>query len=357
MTDGNNIRSLRTELSAVIRKIARYNRILRLSRLITYGLSFLYFVFILYTTFSSGSAFLQDKESDPRPAFPEANRVIVFLIPAFLLITLGGFLTSFLYGRCFTMEKETVKRIIGELFPEAQCALETAVMPYEKLQESLFFDGLSAAAGRSAVSYGSLAVMRNGKRFTVHDVGIMASKGRTPAGRYADIMYRVFRLATASRMDGAMYHFRGLFGYADLGTKINGSVILLPDHLECHLDYMAQTLQAMKNINGNKSVVLENPEFERYFAVYSTDEILARYILTPAVMERMTALRQKYRRDIMMSFTGNRFYFAVSMPEGFLTLGKNTGSSGAVGDLYDNVDAALSVMQDLRLQEKRDGFY
>lgn len=347
--------SLQRELAGVFRKTARYGKILGVARLITYGLSFLYFVFIIYTVFSGGGVFVHDYEANPNPTFWETNKLLIYIIPMFILITFGGYLTSFSYTKFVTMEKDAVKRIILKLFPNVSCSLSTGSMSKSRLNESLFFDGLTnSSMFGSSQTYGSLTVMRDGKTLTIHDVGIMESKGRnlaekTQVGGFISLIYNVFRLATVSRMDSAMCRFRGLFSYADLAKELPHSVVILPDHLECHLDYMAQTIQSMKTIATNKLVVLENPEFERFFAVYSSDEVFARYILTPAMMERMTTLRKKYNRDIMLSFNGNRFYFAVSMPEGFLTLGNNVARHEVVGDLYDNVEMALSVMKDLRL--------
>lgn len=355
MQNEERIVSLQRELADVFRKTARYGKMLGIGRLITYGLSFLYFIFIIYVFFSGGRAFVHDYEANPNPTFWEANQMIVFIIPAFVLITLGGYLTSFSYTKFVTIEKDAVRRIIRQLFPDATCSLGAGLMSKSRLNESLFFGGLTNRGmfGRSA-TYGSLAVIRDGKKLVIHDIGITESKGRnliekTQVGGFAYLLYNVFRLATVSRMDSAMCHFRGLFSYADLEKELPHSVVILPDHLECHLDYMAQTIQSMKTIAGNKLVVLENPDFERYFSVYSSDEVFARYILTPAMMERMTTLRKKYNRDILLSFNGNRFYFAVSMPEGFLTLGNDAGRQGVVGDLYDNVETALSVIKDLRL--------
>jgi hypothetical protein len=131
--------------------------------------------------------------------------------------------------------------------------------------------------------------------------------------------------------------------------------VILPDHLERHLDYLAKSIQAIKNVNGNKLVVLEDVEFERYFAVYSTDEVLARYVLTPAMMRRMTELRKKYKRDVMLSFNGDAFFFAVTMPEGFLTLGKGAVNSGkAAGGLYDHIMASREILKDLKLDKIPD---
>ena len=48
----------------------------------------------------------------------------------------------------------------------------------------------------------------------------------------------------------------------------------------------------MKESTGQNSYILEDPEFERHFAVYADDEVEARMVLTPAMMRKLTALRK-----------------------------------------------------------------
>ncbi|MCO7113693.1 DUF3137 domain-containing protein [Bacteroides uniformis] len=80
--------------------------------------------------------------------------------------------------------------------------------------------------------------------------------------------------------------------------------MLLPDHLENKIGYLAQTIQGMKEKYGAKFVHLEDPEFERHFAVYADDEVEARMVLTPAMMRKLTALRKSFSRDRCSPSTG-----------------------------------------------------
>jgi len=58
-------------------------------------------------------------------------------------------------------------------------------------------------------------------------------------------------------------------------------------------------------------VKLENPEFESFFQVYSTDQIEARYILTPKIMESLVKIKKQFKNDIYFSFSGTRIYMAL----------------------------------------------
>ena len=44
-----------------------------------------------------------------------------------------------------------------------------------------------------------------------------------------------------------MHSFRGMFGCCRLNRTFRGYVMLLPDHLENRIGYLAQTVQGMKD--------------------------------------------------------------------------------------------------------------
>lgn len=80
------------------------------------------------------------------------------------------------------------------------------------------------------------------------------------------------------------------------------------DGLLCRFDYPKQTTAevAVRSDGGavgqffsglfvsGERVKLEDPLFESIFDVYSTDQVAARYILTPTVMERLVALEKRH---------------------------------------------------------------
>lgn len=103
--------------------------------------------------------------------------------------------------------------------------------------------------------------------------------------------------------------FKGLFFHADFNKNIQGKTFVEPDTAERLFGKFGQKLQASTK---GRLVKLENPEFEKLFAVFSTDQIEARYILTPAIMEAMVRIHKQYKRKMYLSFTGTRVYVAMS---------------------------------------------
>lgn len=62
---------------------------------------------------------------------------------------------------------------------------------------------------------------------------------------------------------------------------------------------------------GEQRVKLENPEFENSFDVYSNDQIEARYLLSPSMMERLLALDRKFPGKITVSFRNSNVIIAI----------------------------------------------
>jgi hypothetical protein len=105
--------------------------------------------------------------------------------------------------------------------------------------------------------------------------------------------------------------FKGLFFIADFNKNFKGQTYVLPDSAEKLFGKLGQKLQSM-NMTRPDLVKLENGDFEKAFAVHSTDQIEARYILSPALMERILAFRAKTRSTVYLSFVGSNVYVAIS---------------------------------------------
>ena len=351
------IGQLQQELYAALKKAEKNRRKIALYRFFSYGGALVYFVGIIVMqikVFSGGDTSLY-YTTNPNPTFMEQNRILIFIIPLFVLITIGGFGMSFFQRKFAEAEKSSIRHIIRKMFPDAQCSLASVNLPMASAMKSNFFGGIDPhdAGGQS---FGYISFEDNRRKLTFRDVLINAGTSyrwvsESGFGGLIIVAKYLFKGLSTNRVENITGGFRGMFAEAQLEKKINGSVVVLPDHLESRLDYLAKSIQALKNVNGNKLVTLEDVEFERCFAVYASDEITARYVLTPAMMLRMTELKHKYNRDIMLSFNSDRFYFAVAMPEGFLTLGNAPLTSGeALKDLYDNIVTARGILNDLKLK-------
>lgn len=106
--------------------------------------------------------------------------------------------------------------------------------------------------------------------------------------------------------------FRGIFFIGDFNKHFNGETIVLPDTAESLFGNLGSMFQKM-NLLRDQLVKLEDPEFEKLFCVYSNDQVEARYILSPKLMERIVDLRKKSGRKIHLSFVSSKVFIAISV--------------------------------------------
>jgi hypothetical protein len=104
--------------------------------------------------------------------------------------------------------------------------------------------------------------------------------------------------------------FKGLFGHADFNKEIAGETLVLPDTAERMFGSLGTKFQKMSS--RGKLIKMENVEFEKLYVVYGSDQVEARYVLTPTMMEAMINIVEKYKKIVYFSFIGSRVYFAIS---------------------------------------------
>jgi len=106
--------------------------------------------------------------------------------------------------------------------------------------------------------------------------------------------------------------FKGVFFVADFNKDFQGLTLVLPDTMEGWLGKLGQSLQDWGDLFQPGDLVrLEDPEFERIFAVYAQDQIEARYILSPSLMQRLVAFRQRMDVNISLAFVNSNVYIAI----------------------------------------------
>lgn len=106
--------------------------------------------------------------------------------------------------------------------------------------------------------------------------------------------------------------FKGLYFIADFNKHFRGTTVVLPDIAESALGWIGQKLQEWNFSHPGELVKLEDKEFEDLFVVYSTDQVEARYILTPSLMQRLVSFRRKCRHAVHLSFVGGSVHVAVN---------------------------------------------
>jgi hypothetical protein len=102
--------------------------------------------------------------------------------------------------------------------------------------------------------------------------------------------------------------FKGIFLIATFNKYFNGDYFVFSGH---HTNPNAQFTDVQK-------LVLEDTEFNKQFTAYGSDEVEGRYLLTPAMMQRMLDFKSKVDEKVYFSFTRSRMFIAIGNQGGIL---------------------------------------
>jgi hypothetical protein len=147
--------------------------------------------------------------------------------------------------------------------------------------------------------------------------------------------------------------FKGLFFCADFNKHFKGTTYVLPDTAERLFGFLGSTLQGWKRSHGDL-VKLEDPEFEKEFVVYGSDQIEARYILSPGLMERIVELKKKAGRKIHLSFVQSWVNLAIEFDKDLFEapLFGSALDYPKVRDYFRDLQLAFGIVEDLNLNTR-----
>ena len=122
----------------------------------------------------------------------------------------------------------------------------------------------------------------------------------------------------------AMYSelFRGIFFMADFQKDTQWNILVYPDAVKYFSSVLLRNVGRKKkpSDSGYQRIKLEDVKFEKYFEVYGEDQVETRYILSPALMSRITDFREKSGKMLQLSFKGSKAYLAIHYPVGKVLL-------------------------------------
>jgi hypothetical protein len=155
--------------------------------------------------------------------------------------------------------------------------------------------------------------------------------------------------------------FRGLFISADFHKHFHGVTLVLPDTEQSWLGGLGQWLQSISAKLGNQPgelVKMEDPEFERLFKVFSTDQVEARYILTPNMIRRIVEFRKKTDSPIRLSFIASRVFVAIPTyhnyfePPSLFSPADKLLDPSTLAEYFEELKFALAVVDELNLNTR-----
>ena len=142
------------------------------------------------------------------------------------------------------------------------------------------------------------------------------------------------------------FHFLGMFGIVDFNKSFRGHTVVLPEKKLRQSEWMRGS--------GRELVKLEDPEFEKHFSVYGTDQIAARYILSTSLMKRITDFKKKIGRKLSLYFTENKFYVAISHKKDQFerSIYKSVYDFDRVKKFYNDLTIVTDIVEDLNLNTR-----
>ncbi len=127
------------------------------------------------------------------------------------------------------------------------------------------------------------------------------------------IKFSELRVQEERKSDKKTYYvdiFKGLFIVVDFNKNFQGRTYVMPDNNDKTYSKFLFFGEKQRTAFG-ELVKLENPEFEKICAVFSTDQIEARYILSTSLMDRIVRFRQRIGREAFFCFANSQIYIAI----------------------------------------------
>ena len=173
--------------------------------------------------------------------------------------------------------------------------------------------------------------------------------------RFSELLHRERRESYDNKGNRRTYWvtiFKGVFFIADFNKNFNGRTFVLP---ESGFDFLGIGKMIEKWFEGRgEAVNMENPTFEKYFKVFSSDQIEVRYILSPSLMEKLVQLKEKVNNRIYVSFIHSKVFIAIPVNRDLFE--PNEFSSGVKSDYlreyFYYLQLVTGIVEDLNLNTR-----
>ncbi|MEN8847699.1 MAG: DUF3137 domain-containing protein [Akkermansiaceae bacterium] len=144
--------------------------------------------------------------------------------------------------------------------------------------------------------------------------------------------------------------FQGILFTADFHKEFRSPVTVMPDVAERHFGFLGKKLQKL----GGNLQRMENPEFEKLFVVRGADAVETRYILTPAMQERLIALRKRVGDGLKTGFHDSNIWLAIPSSENWFEgdLKQAAGSREQTKELIFQLWSCFSIVEELDLNTR-----
>ena len=108
------------------------------------------------------------------------------------------------------------------------------------------------------------------------------------------------------------------------------------------------------NISRDKLVYMEDPAFEKMFKVYSNDQVEARYILSPNMLNRIVLMKNRLNKKIHLSFINSKMFLAVSINKNLFNpkLNKSVLNPYFIQGFYQQIWECVQIVDEMNLNTR-----
>ena len=169
-------------------------------------------------------------------------------------------------------------------------------------------------------------------------------------GNYKDVKFSVNEtfLISSNLIGFNSNIFRGIIIAFNSNKKIKAHTIVAN---KCDISFSIFYNNELFN-----KVKLEDLNFDKRFSVYSEDQIEARYLITPAFMERLNNLRTAFgTKKIKCAFFDDEIVFAISTNKDLFEMGsfhRTLVNKKKVKEFYDEITAIYAMIDHFKLNER-----
>lgn len=253
-----------------------------------------------------------------------------FAIPLIMIAAVGGFVYFYFYREfAYSFKSQVIEKLVKFIDENLQ------YRPHDKVPQSTFMLSKIFTTEPNRYSGDDLVFGKVGEtaiKFSELDAEYESGSGKD---RHVETV------------------FKGLFFIADFNKDFTCTTVVLPDTAEKLFGWLGQKMQEM-NVFRGQLVKLEDAEFEKNFVVYSDDQIQARYILSPSLMERILKFKTETGRKIHLSFVGSMVFVAIPFSRNLFEpkLFSSLTDFENIRLYYDDLALAISIVDDLNLNTR-----
>jgi hypothetical protein len=143
--------------------------------------------------------------------------------------------------------------------------------------------------------------------------------------------------------------FKGIFVCLNMNKWFSGKTIVKRDR-GLLMNW------AIKKPEGLEKVSLEDPRFEKDFEVYASNQIEARYLLTPSFMERLQGLSDLFgKTDIQASFYNQNLLLMIPLTKRYFDTGsifQPATFTEEIQSILEEMNLIFKIIEELKLHEK-----